>query len=294
MRIAHATDIHWYEPATWTDLLRSPKRFVGTANLYLGGRRHHFSRIVQDALVRHIVSLRPDLVCLTGDLTSTASEAEFATARAALEPVLRDFPTFVIAGNHDRYTYGSHRTDRIRTHFGPWMGDGRPVTRRDLGPVTLFGLDPNHPTGLDARGDLPPEQLEGLRAALADPALTGRTVALCIHYPLLDRSGAVYDDRHHGLQNARALIAVLRDAKHRPAVVLCGHEHHGFRVDLDVGDARIPIVNCGTSGCAERGRRTASMCVLDVGDGRIAGIERYRYRDAEFRLEEGGAFASGG
>jgi 3',5'-cyclic AMP phosphodiesterase CpdA len=293
VRIAHATDIHWYVPAGAWELIRAPKRLVGTANLVLRGRRHQFDRGVQDALVAHIVALAPDAVCLTGDLTSTATEAEFRAAREAIDPIVRSTPTFIIPGNHDRYTWGAHRGDRIRAHLGDWMGTGSPVPRRDIGDVTLLGLDPNHPTGLDARGDLPQDQLDGLAAALAEPDLAGRTVVLCIHYPLLDRRGAVYDDRHHGLVNAQAVIDVLRAAPVRPAVILCGHEHHGYRADLDLGDAVVPVIDCGSSGCAPRGARAAAMCVIEVEGGRLTGIERYRWDRNGFALEAGGAFASG-
>ena len=71
MRIAHATDIHWFVPPQPSDL-RSFKRTLGAANLYLGGRRHHYPDHVPGEVVSFIHSLAPDLFCLTGDLTATA------------------------------------------------------------------------------------------------------------------------------------------------------------------------------------------------------------------------------
>lgn len=295
MRIAHATDIHWYEPATTSELLRSPKRLIGTANLIFRRRKNHFSRTVQAALVQHLTDLKPDLVCLTGDLTSTSLDSEFATARAALDPVLSTTPTFVIPGNHDRYTHGAHNSDRIRKHFDVWMGGTGPVTRLEIGSLTVLGLDPNQPTGLHAHGILPADQLIGLSHALNSPDLESRDVVLCVHYPLLDRQGALYDGWDHGLRNAAAVIEVLRKARKRPLAILSGHEHRGYRVDVDLGDVRVPLLNCGSSGYAYRPevQRCAAMAVYDVTDGKLGAIERFHYDGNGFRPEEGGAFATG-
>ena len=87
VRIAHVTDIHWQTAPSLGELLDF-KRALGSANLYLAGRRHHFPRTVQNALIRHLIALQPDLVLVTGDLTATALPDEFETARAELTPVL--------------------------------------------------------------------------------------------------------------------------------------------------------------------------------------------------------------
>ena len=75
MRIAHATDIHWFVPPTPRQL--GFKRVLGTANLYLRGRRHHFDRGAQRALVAHLRRVEADLILITGDLTAQALPAEF-------------------------------------------------------------------------------------------------------------------------------------------------------------------------------------------------------------------------
>ena len=295
MRIAHVTDIHWQLAPSVTELL-TIKRALGSANLYLMGRRHHFQRVVQDRLVEHLLALEPDLVLVTGDLTATALPSEFDLAREQLGPVLERFPTFVIPGNHDVYTPGAQRDRRIQALFSDWMGlDEHGVGRLDVGNVTCIGLDPNRPTFLVASGELPQAQLDRLREVLANPELKDRQVVLCIHYPLLDRRGEVYDGNKHGLLNARALIEVLREAPKRPDLIVHGHEHHGFAVDLDVGDAQIPIRNCGSSGYAwdpER-RRAAGMCLYTVGDGGLQDVERYLYDGEAFSPEPGGAYATG-
>lgn len=294
VRIAHATDIHW---AATTPLKRLfNKRLLGGLNLWLGGRRHHFSPVVQDALVEHLVALEPDAVVITGDLTSLALDEEFARARDALRPVFERFPTLVLPGNHDVYTRGAARSKRFAAFFGDWMGGGGAdgIARLDVGHVTVLGLDPNRPVLLSS-GRLPEAQLTALTAALAAPDLADRHVILALHYPVLDRRGEVYDNARHGLTNARALIEVLRAAPVRPIAVVHGHEHHGFRVDLPLDDARVPIFDPGSGGYAfmpER-RRAACMNLYEVAHGGQIRVERYMYGADGFLPEAGGPYATG-
>jgi len=291
MRIAHATDIHWFVPPTLRDL--TVKRGLGTANLYVMGRRAHFDLTVQEALVRHLVALQPDLVVITGDLTAQALDSEFALARAQLQPVIDAVPLFVIPGNHDLYTPGAQRTDRIARHFGPELHRDGALHRLDLGEITVLGLDPNRPTWFTASGVVPAHQLAALGDALADPALADRFVVLALHYPIVGPRGEVYDNRRHGLRNARDLLAVLEAAPTRPQMVLHGHRHHGYRATLPVGD--IVSFNCGSSGYAHMPDhdRAACMNVYTVADRALAEVERYRFDGAAFAPEPGGAYATG-
>lgn len=294
MRLAHATDIHWFVPPRASQL--TVKRTLGTANLYVRGRRHDFDEAVQGALVAHLVALAPDLVVITGDLTAQALPEEFEKARVALDPVLGRVPTFVIPGNHDVYTPGAKRERRIEAWFGDWMGLGGPVTRRDEGEITVLGLDPNRPTLVSASGVLPADQLIALAEALSQPDLAGRFVVLAIHYPVVDRRGALYDGASHGLRNAAELVGLLEQAPRRPDLILCGHKHHGYRSELVLGDgARVPVINCGSSGQAHQPdrQRAAAMCVYTVEHGALSEVERYLHDGAAFVPEPGGAFATG-
>lgn len=294
VRIAHATDIHWAAPPPVSRLFN--KRLLGGLNLWLGGRRHHFSTEVQAALVEHIVALDPDAVLITGDLTSLALDEEFARAREALRPVLERFPTLILPGNHDVYTRGAARERRFAAFFGDWMGGGGDdgIARLDVGHVTILGLDPNRPTLLSS-GRLPDAQLAALEATLADPALAGRAVFLGLHYPLLDRRGAVYDNGRHGLVNARDLIEVLRKAPTRPIAIGHGHVHHGFRVDLPLDGAPVPIFDPGSGGYAwmPEHRRAACMNLYEVAPAGALRVERYMYGADGFLPEVGGAYATG-
>ena len=299
VRVAHLTDLHWFHPPALGDLC-APKRLLGSANLYLRGRRGDFPAAMQDAAVAHVAALAPDLVVITGDLTATALAAEFAAARAALAPLLDRFPTLILPGNHDRYTRGADRSDRMRATFGAWFhspppahpGD-RPLGRLDIGALTCIALDPTRPTGLSASGEVPPAQLDALAELLRSDALEGRTWLLALHYPILDRRGHPYDGWAHGLRNARALIQVLADAPRRPVAILHGHTHHGYTVPLPLPGGDVPIFNCGSSGYAWKPAqgRAAAVNLYTVGE--ATEVTRYLYDGAGFRAEAGGAYATG-
>jgi 3',5'-cyclic AMP phosphodiesterase CpdA len=292
VRIAHATDIHWFVPPSLREL--STKRLLGSANLYLAGRRHHFSRAVQDALVAAIVAESPDVVVISGDLTATALPAEFEVALAALQPILQRFPTLIVPGNHDVYTRGAQRDHRIARWFGAWMHGGSPesVARLDVGDVCLLGIDPNRPTGLDAAGFLPEAAVRALAEAVADlpPA---RACVVVGHYPLADRHGALYDRAGHGLRNAGAVVAAIGSGPRAADLYVHGHVHHGYRT-LAPGTL-IPTFNPGSGGYAHQpeARRAACFGVYDVSPGSPPEARRLRWDGERFADEAGGAWASG-
>ncbi|MEZ4319185.1 MAG: metallophosphoesterase [Myxococcota bacterium] len=292
MRVAHATDIHWTEDVP---LSRLPgKRVLGTANQVLRGRRHHFPEAVQQALMDHLLAQAPDVFVVTGDLTAQALPSEFEKAKRFLQPVMEAIPTVVLPGNHDLYTQGARDADRIGEYFGPWMRRDGALQRFEHEDLVVLGLDPNRPTWIHASGVIPDAQLEALAEALDDRALEGRFVLLALHYPILDRHGAVYDGTHHGLLNARALIDVLAAARIKPDLAIFGHEHHGYQASLDLGGTALPCVNSGSSGYAfmPEKRRAAAMNIYDVGTDGFT-IERFLYDGAGFAPEPGGAYATG-
>jgi 3',5'-cyclic AMP phosphodiesterase CpdA len=296
LKIAHATDIHWFQQPGISEL--TYKRLLGTANLVLRGRKAHFDVAAQTALVDHLCNQQPDLVIISGDLTAQALESEFATAREALEPVLKQFPTFMVPGNHDRYTTRS-QTDRVmERHFSDWMHlNDSGIGRLDLGDVTVLGLDPNRPTWFNATGVIPQRQLEALEHELAQESLRDRFIVLVIHYPVLGPSGSIYDNWHHGLLNAQALVDLLKGAPAQPKLIVHGHKHHGYTVPLHLSDDQrpIPIFNCGSSGYARTpdGKRAGATNVYTIENGSLIDTERFIYDGERFTAEAGGLYQSG-
>ena len=122
MRIAHVTDIHVLVPPRLSQLFG--KRLLGTVNLYVFGRKSHFSETAQQALVRDVMACEPDAVICTGDLTAQATPEEFRAAFELLEPLFQRQPTVVIPGNHDTYTRSAWKGQFLEKDFAPWVGTG--------------------------------------------------------------------------------------------------------------------------------------------------------------------------
>jgi 3',5'-cyclic AMP phosphodiesterase CpdA len=290
IRVAHASDIHWYAKAPVTRLVG--KRAFATLNVALGRRR--YASAVQTALVDHLRDVDADVVVITGDLTTSAHPDEFRVAREALDPLLSSGrPVLLQPGNHDVYTGGSARDGRFRATFGPWMhDDGGPIARLDVGDVTVLGLDPCRPAWLSS-GRLPDVQLDALVPAL--DAVADRAVLLALHYPLLDRHGAVYDGFNHGLVNASDVIAALGRARRPPAAILHGHVHHGFTTTLNLPTGDVPVYDVGTGGQEfdARRQRAAATSVYTVDGGAVTRVERWLHDGERFAPEPGGAYATG-
>lgn len=291
MRVAHVTDIHVQVPPELSECFN--KRFLGAANLYVAGRKSHFTRAVQERLVLDVAALQPDVIACTGDLTALATKAEFESAHELLAPLFGSVPTVLIPGNHDTYTPQAERERFIEERFGQWTGDGDWPRLHRVGDVAFVCVDVCRATGLVSSGSAPADQLQRLDAMLAE--LEASFVFLMLHYPLRDRRGEPYGPWTRNIENAAAIEEILGRHAARIGAILHGHEHHGFKTELP-SEPPVPILNPGSSGYAdipEKGRR-AHFCVYTVSDGTLNDIERFAYDGQRFMPESGGAWASGG
>ena len=288
MRVVHLTDLHVQRAPGVTDL--RPKRMLGTANLYLGGRRSHFSETVQQAAVQAAIDLAPDLTLITGDLTAQALDVEFQAAHQLLSPLAGVAPLYLIPGNHDLYVNEAIPGTRMRSVLGEWMSDGSPGLAR-FGQVSALYIETCQPTWLsDGATNL-------AQLSRADQLLhtADGFVFLCVHYPLRGRRGEPYGPARRANQNAADIEAWLR-RQTKVGAILHGHEHHGFRTTVPGASGDIPILNPGASGYAwlPQKRRTAHFNVYTVEEGVLTHIDRYAWNGRAFELEAGGAYSSGG
>ncbi len=289
MRIAHLTDLHVQCAPTVQDM--QFKRILGTANLYLFGRRGHFSKQAQQAAVQAVLDLRVDLVVVTGDLTAQGLPAEFAEAADLLRPLAAEVPLRVIPGNHDVYVSETSPAAEMRRHFGPWMPATFPSVER-LGDILLLRLETCAPSWL-SQGHTDLAQLSEASALLASfPDTTPALLAL--HYPLVNRHGTLYGPARRANPQAQQIIDWAK-TQTQIQCILHGHEHHGFKQTISRESGEILVLNPGASGYAylpQQGR-TAHFNVLTVQDGRIAEVERRTFSGTTFVPEPGGAYASG-
>lgn len=224
-RLIHLSDLHFWH-VTLNPARLAGKRILGMANLVLN-RARKYPLAGAAPLAERIRVLDPDHVLVTGDLTTTSLEEEFAAAgefAAALawQPERMTF----IPGNHDRYTRPSARQRLFERHFGVFTpGGGYPWLRPLRAGVRILGLDPCHPNPLSARGTMDAGQLERAAALLDSPAAPrGRLIVAC-HYPAFLPPG-ISQSWDHRLNGAAALQRFL--AGRAPAIYCHGHIHAGW------------------------------------------------------------------
>jgi 3',5'-cyclic AMP phosphodiesterase CpdA len=183
---------------------------------------------------------RPTLALLTGDLTNTGADDEFAVLAELIGEL--DIPVLAIPGNHDT-------RDGIRAVFPDlaWAdGDHAScvvdVDDPTIGPMRFIGLDSTIPGQPGAAIDAEREQwlIDAIDGA------PGR-VALALHHPpfetgiqWMDRSGFVGLDRLEAVLDSHPVERIMSGHIHRsltavvagiPAITCPSTIHH---VDLDL------------------------------------------------------------
>lgn len=270
------------------------KRALGMANLYAMGRRNYFdAHQVVERAVADAQQFGGDAFVMTGDLTAMSSQAEFEDARAAFGPLLDSLPSVVIPGNHDVYTRGSLRSARMERTFGAWMAGGTwnsavgrweggaalkpgsavpwPVRFR-LGDTDFIATNPCRP-GLRASGRFGAEALGAARDLVAQSRAEGQQVVFLLHYPPLDEEGAPYRRVGHCIEDVDGLLEALEAAP--PSLVLHGHRHHAWRVDLPATGQNVPVLNCGTtSAISPLQDRTAGYYIIELEGGQLSSVRR--------------------
>ncbi len=182
MQIAFIGDIHAFS-------LRLPprrllgRRLLGQSNLWLN-RQFHFNHHLLTPLVERIRTLEPDLVLLSGDVTTTSLDDEFAGVVRELAPLTDVAPVVLVPGNHDRYTRGAERQRRIERHLAGLMPARFPHTRSLNRRWRLLALDAARAQLVLSRGKLGREQLHRVSRVLDGLESDDRLLVLC-HYPVV-------------------------------------------------------------------------------------------------------------
>lgn len=221
MRLALIGDIHHYRlDLKWRDLFS--KRVLGQTNLWLN-RRHRFNHGILAPLLDRVAAVEPTHIVLTGDVTTTSLDNEFLDVARYLKPLSDRYPTLLVPGNHDRYTFASKRSRRIERLMEHLLPRAFPHFSSLGSRWYLLGLDGARPRVFDARGQLGEVQLQ--RTAEHLSALReGDGLVVACHYPLGSPPDALPVTPDHQLAEARALTRMLHDCPAR-IVYLHGHIH---------------------------------------------------------------------
>ena len=220
MRIVLFGDIHLYRLwlAPWQ---LASKRILGQTNLVLN-RRRRFRHDLLPGMIKQAITLDPDMLLLSGDVSTTSLKREFNDVAAALKPLADRVPTVLVPGNHDRYTFSASRSRLIDRLLEAWVPNHFPDTRELSGRWRLLALDAAVPRVYNARGRLGNEQFEAAKACVESLDESQGLIVLC-HYPCALPKG-VHEHESHALEERDQLRQILEQCKAR-VVYLHGHIH---------------------------------------------------------------------
>ncbi|MFL5264581.1 MAG: metallophosphoesterase family protein [Anaeromyxobacteraceae bacterium] len=199
---------------------------------------------------------RIDHLVVTGDLTLTSESSEFARAAELLSPWIERRQLTLLPGNHDVWTYEAAATWRFLRELGP---DGRGTKKPhavyplavELSPeVTLVALDSARygEDPMTTPGALGPEQIAHARELVRDAAKAGRAVVLALHHHLVIPPERVPSDANLARMPLADADKVVRLLAELPvALVVHGHRHTSFRVDLPGVGGPTPVICAGSA-----------------------------------------------
>ncbi len=231
MRIAHISDIHLFCGHCIRHESILNKRLIGLANWYLRRRRKMDFRIL-NLLSEKMKEIKPDVLCITGDIVHLGFRDEFQRARKWLEELRSICPVKIVPGNHDAYL--PECIPLLKITFGDFFSikeaeisskaaleDIFPVVDFDeKSRVALIGLSTATPTGLiHATGCLGKGQIQRLGGVLKDLGQKGLFRVILIHHPPI-----------HGCVSKRRSLIDLDELnklvdKTGAEVFLFGHSH---------------------------------------------------------------------
>jgi len=244
MRLALLGDIHHYKLNVSVRGMFS-KRVLGQSNLWLN-RRRSVLRHLLPSVVDQIKALEPDVLLLSGDLTTTSQPREFDEIAALLKPLTDHCRAVAVPGNHDKYTFKSRRTQRMAEAMQGIMPGAFPYVTALRGRWSLLALDAAVPRAWGARGALGEEQMHEAERYL-DSLEPGHGVIVLCHYPAMtppppEGPPVTWG---HGLENQGRLLTALRHCRAR-VIMLHGHIHKPWAYTPDdEAHQHLSFINAG-------------------------------------------------
>ena len=234
MRIAQLSDFH-FTRLTCNPLRLISKRLLGHFN-WLTSRRKKFSETPGEELPALLKELRVDLILLGGDFTTTALDEEFKTSQKFVNKL--PAPWIAIPGNHDVYTYRSHR----QKHFFRFFKNKREKISNATDFFSLadhqieahliekntwtLAIDVCRATNLYSSRGLFSEALEKRMKELLSMIPPNDSILVLCHYPFFQNN-----PHRHTLKRGDKLQEILRNDP-RIRIFLHGHTHRQTVADL--------------------------------------------------------------
>jgi len=283
-RLAHISDLHYYDSMKVPVARLLNKRITGFANFFLH-RRFQYSSRVLGLLLENIRKQNVDHLVVTGDLSNLSLGKEFAGARELiLEHGFSPSSVSVIPGNHDRYTGGSERNRRFEGYLSPFMKSDIDLWPHPFpfvrlrGDVVIIGI--NSALSLPplmAGGEVGVEQLTRLEVVFQHHSLKDRFPVFLIHHPPY-RHPRKEVHRFEGLQDYRALLQAVPS---RSALFLHGHLHRNIQRKFETNGKR--FLFSGVSASSNRfgglsSRAVSSFFLYEMDRRGVHSVKCFKYR----------------
>ena len=238
LRIAHLSDPHFatitYHPNQFLS-----KRWLGNCNLILFRNKIHRTRPLSQ-LPAFLSSLKVDFVAITGDLTTTSLDEEYAQAKVFVDSFSEHkMVTAVLPGNHDIYTKESERAKRFYHYFPSPASESKVEVKKIKEGFWWIGLHCAYASNLFlSNGTFTTAMEKPLQEALENIP-SQDCVIMGNHFPLFSTGNL-----RHDLQGAKRLQELL---KNYPKVKLYLHGHDHIHYAIDRGREGFPlVVNAGS------------------------------------------------
>ena len=223
----------------------------------------YFVPNLMDRAIIEVNDLEPDVVIVSGDLTTFGFRQEYVQARAYLDRI-ECSDMIVVPGNHDSRNVGY-------VHFEEQFGARQQVLRKD--GVCMLAIDSSEPD-LD-HGVVGRSRYPWIRQEFALPA---RLRIFILHHHLLPIPGTGRE--RNVVYDAGDALEVLAASECR--LVLSGHKHvpHAWRLE------DLFVVNAGTvSTLRTRGRGRPCYNVVEVHEDRVDVHRAYPFHERDRILE---------
>jgi 3',5'-cyclic AMP phosphodiesterase CpdA len=186
----------------------------------------HFGRedpVVTAALLRDLQAIPPHLVAVSGDITQRARRREFLAARAFFAAI--PAPRLVVPGNHDIPLYDiASRFLRPLHGYRHHLGEETDPFHEDT-EIAVMGVNTARSLSF-SNGRLGERQIAAIRERFC--AIPGSVFKMLVtHHPFVP----VPDDPEPATVG-RGLLALQVAESCGVDLLLAGHLHHGFTVDV--------------------------------------------------------------
>ena len=234
----------------------------------------HFGRVdhsIIEPLIDRIMSVGPDLIAVSGDLTQRARRRQFRQARAFLDRL--PFPTIVVPGNHDVPLF-----NLAARYLEPFGGYRRAIDA-NLEPshideeMAVIGLNSARGLIVSGRGRLNRQQVDRAAARLR-PLSSSLVKMIVTHHPFDLPAG--YDPEH---LVGRSDMAMTQLTEVGADLFLAGHLHvshvgHTAARYRIAGHSAL-VVQSGTMSTRGRGELN-TFNVLHIASSEMT-VERYSW-----------------